>query len=92
MIKIEKTLDNVKVYLPIKTLTFDREQFDEISENIYLIKWMNLTESGKVREKGSIEDLNMGHWLCIKNKYQTQFNDPELKSLDIQFLIKQNIL
>jgi hypothetical protein len=92
MIKIEKTLDKVKVYLPIETISFDREQFDLISDNIYLIRWLTPTETGKVREKGTIEELNMGHWLCIKNRYQTQFNDPNLKSLDIQFLIKENII
>ena len=92
MIKIEKNQDKVKVYLPIDTLTFDRPHFDEISENIYFIKYMNLTQSGKIREKGNIEDLNMGHWLCIKNKYQTIFNDPNLKSLDVNYLIKQSII
>ncbi|NBW12729.1 MAG: hypothetical protein EBR82_32360 [Caulobacteraceae bacterium] len=92
MIKIEKTLDQVKVYLPIETLTFDRGQFDLICDNIFLIKYSSHDNSNRIREKSNIEDLNMGHWLCLKNKYQTKFNDPNLKSLDVEYLIKKFII
>jgi hypothetical protein len=92
MIKIEKFPDVVKVYLPIETLTFDRSQFELISDNIYLIKYPNPDPANIIRDKGNIDDLNMGHWMCLKHKYQTKFNDPNLPSLDITYLLKENII
>ena len=92
MIKIEKFTDVVKVELPMKTLIFDRTQFDLISENIYFKMCVDTNNRFLVREKGNIDDLNMGHWMCLSNRYQTYFNDPNLKSLDVEFLIKDGIL
>lgn len=92
MIKIEKYPDVVKVILPIKTLTFDRTQFDLISENIYFLTRKSSISKEIIRQKGNIDDLNMGHWMCLNNRYQTYFNDPNLKSLDVEFLIKDGII
>jgi hypothetical protein len=92
MIKIEKYPDVVKVYLPIKTLTFDRTQFELISDNIYFLTRKSITSKEIVRQKGNIDELNMGHWLCIETRYQTNFNDNNLKSVDVEFLIKENII
>jgi hypothetical protein len=92
MIQIEKYSNIVKVHLPIETITFDLDQFNEISDNIYLIRYPNPDPSSIIREKGTIEELNMGHWLCLKKRYQSNFNDPKLKSLDIEFLIKEHII
>jgi hypothetical protein len=92
MIKIEKYPDVVKVHLPIETLIFDLHQFNKISDNIYLIRYTNQDLSSIVREKGTIEELNMGHWLCLKKRYQTKFNDPKLKSLDVEYLLKEGIV
>jgi len=92
MIKIEKNKYEVIVELPIKTLTFDRTRFDLISNNIYFLTRKSSSNDEIVREKGNIEDLNMGHWLCLKSKYQTHFNDPYLKSLDVEYLIREHIL
>lgn len=92
MIKIEKYPDVVKVILPIKTITFDRTQFDLISENIYFLTRKSTISKEIIRQKGNIDDLNMGHWMCLNGRYQTNFNDPNLKSLDVEFLIKDGIL
>lgn len=92
MIKIEKYPDVVKVHLPIETIVFDLYQFNEISDNIYLIRYPNPNPLIIIREKGTIEELNMGHWLSLKKRYQTKFNDSNLKSLDVEFLIKEGII
>jgi len=92
MIKIEKNTYEVFVELPIKTLKFDRAQFELISDNIYFLTRKSSISKEIVRQKGNIEDLNMGHWLCLKNKYQTNFNSNELKSLDVEHLIKEFII
>ena len=92
MIKIEKNKYEVIVELPIETLTFDRTQFELISNNIYFLTRKSSSNDEIVRVKGNIEDLNMGHWLCLKSKYQTNFNDPNLKSLDVEYLIWEHIL
>jgi hypothetical protein len=65
MIKIEKLPDVVKVELPIKTLTFNRDQFDNISENIYFKRCLDKENRHLIREEGKIEDLNRGHWLSL---------------------------
>ena len=92
MIKIEKNTYEVFVELPIETLKFDRAQFELISDNIYFLTRKSSISKEIIRQKGNIEDLNMGHWLCLKNKYQTKFNDPNLKSLDVEYLIKKFII
>ena len=92
MIKITKNNYEVFVELPITTLTFDRAQFDLISDHIYFLTRKSSISDEIIRQKGTIEELNMGHWLCIKNRYQTQFNDHTLKSLDIEYLISQYII
>lgn len=92
MFKIEKTENDVFVHLPIETLIFDKHQFDLISENIFLISIQNTTLGKIVREKGNIEDLNMSHWLCLKNRYQTNFNDVTFKSLDVDYLKSELII
>jgi hypothetical protein len=92
MIKIEKNSYEVFVELPIKTLKFDRDQFDLISDNIYFLTRKSSISKEIIRQKGNIEDLNMGHWLCIKNKYQTNFNSYTIKSLDVEHLIKEFII
>lgn len=92
MIKIEKFPDVVKVILPIKTLTFDRTQFELISDNIYFLTRKSTISKEIIRQKGNIDDLNMGHWMCINSRYQIYFNDHNLKSLDVDFLIKDGII
>jgi|688.fasta_scaffold188780_3 hypothetical protein len=92
MIKITKDTYYVYVELPITTLTFDRTQFDLISDHIYFLTRKSSISNEIIRQKGNIEELNMGHWLCIKNKYQTKFNDHTLKSLDVEYLISQYII
>lgn len=88
MIEIQKLPDSVKVYLPIKTLNFDRDYFNWISDNIYFIYTQSSTSTKIIREKGKIEDLNMGHWLCLNNKYQSKFNDSTMKSLDVDHIVR----
>ena len=92
MIKITKNNYEVFVELPITILTFDRAQFDLISDHIYFLTRKSSISNEIIRQKGTIEELNMGHWLCIKNKYQTNFNDHTLKSLDVEYLISQYII
>ena len=92
MIKITKKPDEVIVELPIRSLTFSRLTFDKISDNIYFIYRLTPTSLKIIREKGNIEELNMGHWLSLYNKHQTNFNDRTIKSLDVSFLIKEKIL
>lgn len=92
MIKIEKYPDVVKVHLPIKTLNFDRTQFELISNNIYFLTRKSTISKEIIRQKGNIDEMNMGHWMCLYNSYQTNFNDPNLKSLDVEFLIKEGII
>lgn len=92
MIKITKNEYEVFVKLPIMTLTFDRTQFDLISDHIYFLTRKSSISTDIVRQKGNIEELNMGHWLCIKNKYQTNFNQHQLKSLDVEYLIREFII
>ena len=88
MIKIEKYPDTVKVYLPIKTLIFDRAYFDWFSDNIYFFYTQSHTSTKIIREKGNIEDMNMGHWLCLKNHYQPKFNDSTIKCLDVESIVQ----
>jgi len=92
MIKIEKYPDVVKVYLPIKTLTFDRTQFELITDNIYFITRKSTISNEIIRQKGNIDDLNMANWLCLYHKHQAHFNDPSFKSLDVDFLINEGII
>lgn len=92
MIKIKKTLTNVLVHLPIKTLNFDRDHFELISDHIYFLTRKSSISDEIIRQRGNIEDLNMGHWLCIDNKIQTNFNDYKLKSLDVDYLKKELII
>jgi hypothetical protein len=92
MIKITKNKYEVFVELPIQTITFDRTQFDLISDHIYFLTRKSSISNEIIREKGTIEELNMGHWLCIKNKYQTNFNQHQLKSLDVEYLIREFII
>lgn len=88
MIKIEKTEYLVKVHLPIKTLKFDRPYFDWICDNIYFISTQSPTSSKIIREKGNIEDLNMGHFMCLFEEYQADFNDKTIKSLDVESIVE----
>jgi hypothetical protein len=92
MIKIEKFIEEVIVELPIKTLKFDRDVFDKISDNIYFLTRKSSISKEIIRQKGNIEELNMGHWMCLSTRYQSNFNDPKLKSLDVEFLIKEHII
>jgi hypothetical protein len=92
MIKITKDTYYVYVELSITTLTFDRAQFDLISDHIYFLTRKSSISNEIIREKGTIEELNMGHWLCLRNKYQTNFNDHTMKSLDVEYLIREHII
>lgn len=92
MIKITKENYKVIVELPIRILEFDRAAFDLISENIYFLTRKSSISSEIIRKKGNIEDLNMGHWLCIANRYQTNFNDYTTKSLDVEHLISEYLI
>lgn len=87
MIKIEKTEYLVKVHLPIQTINFNRPYFDWLCDNIYFLSTQSPTSTKIIREKGNIEDMNMGHWLCLYGQYQTKFNDETRKSLDVDYLI-----
>lgn len=89
MIKIEKTKEKVSVHLPIRVINFDREYFDWISDNIYFIYSKTPNSNKIIREKGNIEELNMGHWLCLFNRYQANFNDKTMKTLDVDFIIRE---
>jgi hypothetical protein len=92
MIKITKDSYEVFVELPITTIKFDRDKFDLITDNIYFLTRKSLTSDEIVREKGNIEDMNMGHWLCIKHKWQSTFNDHKLKSLDVEHLLNLRLI
>jgi hypothetical protein len=92
MIEILKSNGEVIVNLPMKILNFDLHVFNSISDEIYFIKTLSPDSNKIVREKGSIEEMNMSHWLCLKNRYQAIYNDPNLKSLDVNHLIKLNII
>jgi hypothetical protein len=92
MIKITKNKYEVFVELPITTITFDKTQFDLISDHIYFLTRKSSISDEIVRKKGNIEELNMGHWLCLRDKYQTNFNDYAMKSLDVEYLIREHII
>jgi hypothetical protein len=92
MIKITKENYKVIVELPIRTLEFDRAAFDLISDHIYFFTRKSSISSEIIRQKGNIEDLNMGHWMCIANRYQTNFNDHTIKSLDVEHLISEYLI
>jgi len=92
MIKIEKNSYEVFVELPIKTLKFDRAQFELICDHIYFLTRKSSISNEIIRQKGTIEELNMGHWMCISNKYQSNFNDHNMKSLDIEYLISEHLI
>jgi hypothetical protein len=92
MIKITKNKYEVFVELPITTITFDRTQFDLISDHIYFLTRKSSISDEIIRQKVNIEELNMGHWLCLRNKYQTNFNDHTMKSLDVEYLIREHII
>ena len=88
MIKIEKTEYLVKVHLPIQTINFDRSYFDWLCDNIYFFSTQSPTSTKIIREKGNIEDMNMGHFLCLKNEYQADFNDKSMKVLDVESIVE----
>ena len=92
MIEIVKNNGEVKIYLPMEILTFELHEFNQISDEIYFIKSFNIDSNKIIREKGSIEEMNMAHWLCLKNRYQALYNDPNLKSIDVNHLIKLNLI
>jgi hypothetical protein len=92
MIKIKKFIEEVIVELPIKTLKFDRDVFDKVSDNIYFLTRKSSISKEIVRQKGNIEELNMGHWMCLSARYQSNFNDITMKSLDVNYLIDQKII
>jgi hypothetical protein len=92
MITITKNSYEVFVELPIKTIKLDRTRFDLITDNIYFLTRKSSISNEIIRQKGNIEDLNMGHWLCIESRYQTNFNDHKMKSLDVQHLIYEFII
>ncbi len=91
MIKIEKNSDFVKVILPIETLIFDIDTFNKLEDNIFLIR-IYKESTNIIRDKATINDLNMAHWLCLKNKYQAYYNDTKLQSLDVKYLIQKGII
>jgi hypothetical protein len=88
MIKIEKTEYLVKVHLPIQTINFDRPYFDWLCDNIYFLSTQSPNSIKIIREKGNIEDMNMGHFLCLKNEYQANFNDKNMKVLDVESIVE----
>lgn len=92
MIKIEKFPDIVKVYHPITTITFNRDRFDLLCENIYLITRKSTTSKEIVRKKGNIEELNAANWLCIHNRFNAIYNDITTKSVDVDYLIQKGII
>ena len=92
MIKITKDSYEVFVELPITTLKFDRDKFELIADNIYFITRETFTSDKIIRKKGNIEDMNMGHWLCLSKKFQSNFNDHKLKSLDVEHLLNLRLI
>ena len=92
MIKIEKYPDVVKVYHPIKTLTFDRTRFELISDNIYFVTRKSITSKEIIRKKGNIEELSASNWYCIYNRFNAIYNDKNMKSVDVDHLIKERII
>jgi hypothetical protein len=92
MIKITEQEYTVIVELPIRTLEFNKVAFNLISDNIYFKTRKSSISNEIIRQKGNIEDLNMGHWMCIANRYQTNFNDHSMKSLDVEHLISEYLI
>jgi hypothetical protein len=92
MIKITEHEYTVTVELPIRTLEFNKVAFNLISDNIYFLTRKSSISKEIIRQKGNIEDLNMGHWMCIANRYQTNFNDHSMKSLDVEHLISEYLI
>jgi hypothetical protein len=92
MIKIEKTENLVKVYHPLKTITFDILTFNKICDNIFLIWGDSIIKDKIIREKSNIEELNLSNWYCLDQRHQAKYNDRQQKSLDVEYLIKMGII